>query len=64
MVAYHNMVKVEMAEKLLVEHGATKIVSLWWSKPYVIGVLEDGRRLLVSKPALLPTEDPKDTEAP
>lgn len=45
------------AEARLVSHGATKIVSLWWSKPYVMGVLLDGRTVIVSEPSHMPAKN-------
>lgn len=43
------------AEDRLVGNGAVKIVSIWWSDPYVVGVLADGRTLLVSEPGYEPS---------
>lgn len=48
--------EVIASERKLIDHGSVKIVSLWWSDPHVIGVLADGRRLIVATPEYHPTE--------
>jgi len=48
--------EVIASERKLTDYGSVKIVSLWWSEPHVIGVLSDGRRLIVSTPTHHPTE--------
>jgi hypothetical protein len=48
--------EVIASERKLTDHGAVKVVSLWWSDPHVIGVLSDGRRLIVSTPEYHPTD--------
>lgn len=50
---------LEAAEAKLQQHGAVKIVSLWWSDPYVVGVLADGRRVIVSEPTHMASEPPE-----
>lgn len=42
--------EVIAAEKRLTEHGAVKVVSMWWSDPYVMGVLADGKTVVLGKP--------------
>lgn len=50
-----NLGGVEAAEANMEKHGATKVVSTWWSEPYVMAVLADGRTLIVNETAYEPS---------
>jgi len=55
---------IQEAETRLRRHRAVVIVSLWWSAPYVMGVLADGRTLVVSAPDTLPSETRRASKVP
>lgn len=38
--------KIKEAEEHMKEHKAVKVSSLWWSPPNLMGILEDGKRIL------------------
>jgi hypothetical protein len=51
-------------EARLISHGGSKIVSLWWVDPYLIGVFEDGRSQILAEPRFIPSDPPVEQKPP